>query len=57
MRNRERENRLITIHTGFEFSNEEIEKIYKKKLFAFINDITDLVNQDERLKENKTIHK
>lgn len=57
MRNRERENRLITIHTGFEFSNEEIEKIYKKKLSAFINDITDLVNQNEILKENKTIHK
>ncbi len=57
MRNRERENRLITIHTGFEFSKEEIEKIYKKKLFAFINDVADLVNQDKILKENKTIHK
>lgn len=56
MRNRERENRLITIHS-FEFSNEEIEKIYKKKLFAFINDIANLINQDEILKENKTIHK
>lgn len=57
MRNRERENRLITIYTGFEFSNEEIEKIYKKKLSAFINDITNLVSQDKILKENKTIHK